>query len=190
MTDFQQLRKQIDEAANVEDPLDRRLRVIAVITRALADTGIKPVIVGGAAVEFYTSGGYTTFDIDLVCDSFALDAVLIELGFSREGRHWFREDLAIAIEAPASSLTSHEREHVLQANVDGQPVYLIGLEDVIIDRLNAFVHWKSGEDGRWATHLIADNHDQVDWEYLRRRAVEERCEAALDEILTDLDIQQ
>ncbi len=170
----------------MSDPVERRLWVLAVITECLSPTGIQPVLVGGAAVEFYTSGGYTTLDVDVVCDSQVLDGPMSDLGFVKEGRHWIREDLSMAIEAPSSSLPVVERERVLAVRVDGMTAYVLGVEDLIIDRLNAFVHWQSKEDGRWAAHLIAENRDQIDWDYLKRRAVEEKCDAALNDILKDL----
>ena len=32
---------------------------------------------------------------------------------------------------------------------------VLGVEDLLIDRLRAFVHWRSDEDGRWAGRLVA-----------------------------------
>lgn len=40
----------------------RQIRAAAVIADALVPTGLRPVVVGGSAVEFYTSGSYTTVD--------------------------------------------------------------------------------------------------------------------------------
>ena len=48
------------------DPLRKALRVIAVLTEDLEPEGIRPILVGGVALEFYTLGGYATKDIDLV----------------------------------------------------------------------------------------------------------------------------
>ena len=44
---------------------------------------------GGAALEFYTAGGYATGDVDLALPSGAdVDAAFAELGFRKEGRFW------------------------------------------------------------------------------------------------------
>lgn len=172
----------MDRAAEIDDPLERRIWVLAIITESLAPTGIKPVLVGGAAVEFYTAGGYTTFDMDIVSNTQVLDRALIALGFSKDGRHWIHEDMSIAIEAPSESL-GQESDRVFEIQIDDMKAYVLGIEDLIIDRLNAFVHWKSKEDGRWATHLIRENCDQIDWDYLKYRAVEERVDKRLDDIL-------
>lgn len=85
--------------AAVEDRLERRLRFAAWLTAALAPYGVRPVVVGGHALEFYTLGDYATGDIDMVCPDLApVKRVLQEAGFRQEGRHWYREDLDIAVE--------------------------------------------------------------------------------------------
>lgn len=178
---MQELKKRLDRAGEIQDPLDRRMWVLAIITECLVPSGLKPVLVGGAAVEFYTSGGYTTFDMDLIVDTQALDPVMAELGFAKQGRHWVREDIAMVIEAPGNSL-GPESDRVLEVQMDDLRVYVLGIEDLILDRLNAFVHWESKEDGRWAAHLIAENREQIDWDYLRRRAVEDKVDKALDQL--------
>jgi len=182
MASIQELRERLDGLAEIEEPLERRLRTLAIITECLAPTGIKPVLVGGMAVEFYTSGGYSTFDIDVIADTQSLGRALDDLGFSRHGRHWFREDLSVAIEAPSDSLGA-EAERIAEVKMGDLRFYVLGVEDLILDRLNAYVHWKSDEDRRWATHLIAENRDQIDWDYLNRRAEEDGVRGPLDEIV-------
>jgi len=49
---------------------------------------------------------------------------------------------------------------------------VLGVEDLLIDRLRAWVHWKSDEDGRWAQRLAALYAERLDWAYLRSRAGE------------------
>lgn len=185
MASIEELKDRLDRAAGIEDPLERRLWVLAVITECLAATGARPVLVGGAAVEFYTSGGYTTFDMDVVADTQSLDGALTDLGFARHGRHWIREDISMAIEAPSGSLGA-ETEHVLEVQIGDMKAYMVGVEDLIIDRLNACMHWNSAEDCRWAAHLISENKDQIDWVYLNRRAVEEHVKSELDRLLAEL----
>jgi hypothetical protein len=47
----------------------------------------RPVIVGGAAVEFYTGSAVVSGDFDFVTDAQgAFEEILIELGFRREDR--------------------------------------------------------------------------------------------------------
>ena len=52
----------------------------------------------------------------------------------------------------------------------GMTVTIIGVDDLIMDRLRAWVHWQSTEDERWTKRLAQLYKDQIDWEYLRSRS--------------------
>ena len=65
----------------------RGVKVAAVVAEALRQIGEDPVLVGGAAVEFYTEGGYATKDIDMVAvGGYPLREVMNELGFEKRGK--------------------------------------------------------------------------------------------------------
>lgn len=159
----------------------RSLYVLAILTRELEPEGIRPVLVGGGAVEFYTMGGYTTQDLDLVVSRReAARRALEGMGFTRlpGARHWYREDLDVAIEIPSEDLAGSQ-DQVVQLDVDGLSCYVIGVEDLVIDRLNAYVHWRSELDGEWAARLMALHAEDIDWPYLERQAREAGVAAAL-----------
>lgn len=89
MTDktIEEAQRLLETARTERDPLWRKLCVVAAITRALEETPIRPVVIGGTAVAFYTFGGYTTEDVDLAVvgrERFA--EALAALGFRRMGR--------------------------------------------------------------------------------------------------------
>ena len=166
------------------NPLERRLAFVARLTTACEDRGwLPPVIVGGHAVEFYSAGGYATVDIDVVSASEPLDEILGSWGFERRGRHWVREDLALVVEAPSSRLAPEQRDRLTEVRVAGSSAYVLGLEDVIADRLAACVRWSSENDCRWAEVLAFAHEDELDVDYLRRQATEmdvaERLEVML-----------
>jgi hypothetical protein len=187
MASIEELREQLDQAAGLENTLDRRLWVLSIITEALAQHGLVPVLVGGGAVEFYTGGGYATKDVDVVIPSSpAFGAVMSKLGFTRAGRHWFRDDLDYAIEAPGEDIAG-DRRKILEVQVGERHICVLGLEDVILDRLNAAAHWKSGEDRRWADRLIEMHRDIIDLDYLKDRACVDRTADLLNEILQALE---
>jgi hypothetical protein len=48
--------------------------------------------------------------------------------------------------------------------------------------MRAWVHWKSDEDGRWATRLVALYASKLDWDYLRSRAVDAEERSALERL--------
>ena len=158
---------------HIEDRLERRLRFVAWLTSMLEKQGVTAIVVGGHALEFYTLGDYTTGDIDMVCvDLTTVREVLEKAEFQREGRHWYREDLDIVVEFPDTTLAG-SRDRVERVTIGDQVVHIIGREDLLIDRLNACVHWKSEEDCRWARRLLFLYGEEMDWEYLHRRAIEE-----------------
>ena len=66
----------------------------------------------------------------------------------------------------------------LRRLVDGMRVVVLGLEDLLVDRLRAWVHWKSDEDGRWAARLVALYRSQMDWTYLRSKVAGDAAEQA------------
>lgn len=105
-----------------------------------------PVLVGGAAVELYTFGAYTTGDFDFVGDvPEAVATELKEAGFKREGRHWIHAKAEIFVEFPGSAVQAHERTALL--DVAGVSVLTLTPEDMIIDRLAAWQFWNSSTDG-------------------------------------------
>ena len=152
------------------DPRRRRLLALGLLTAQLAPLGIEPVLVGGGALEFYTAGGYATHDMDLALPHGPdVDAAFAALGFAREGRFWYHADLDLVFEAPAPAGLPGEDAPRTEVSVDGLRVVILGVEDLLIDRLRAWVHWKSNEDGRWTRRLAHLYEQRLDWEYLRKR---------------------
>ncbi len=176
---IQELCDRLEKAKDIEDPLRRRLFVLGVITAALHPYGICPILIGGGAVEYYTFGGYSTKDMDLaVADHQRLGEVLGQLGFLKRGRFWLRDDLDSVIESPAGILAGEDAS-LTTVEVDGLTVFILGVEDLAIDRLNGFVHWHWKADGRWAERLIALHGTVMDWGYLHRRAQAEGTDVEL-----------
>jgi len=180
--DFEVLRQKLRQGAAIAEPLKRRLWVLGVITQALEADGICPILIGGCALEYYTFGGYATRDINVaVSDYQRLGEVMDELGFERRGRYWLRSDLEILLEAPAADLAG-ETAPLTVVELDDLTCYIIGVEDLILDRLNGYVHWGWEDDRRWAGRLLVLHADTVDWAYLERRATTEGTAEALTKI--------
>jgi len=159
--------------------------VLGLVTRALESDGVTaPILVGGGAVDFYALGGYATQDIDVViAGRDKPDAVLRKLGFSKERgqRHWYSQDLDVAIEAPDDALAS-SLERVAVVDVDDLQVQVIGIEDLTMDRLRGYAHPQSTSDGEWAGRLIALHEASIDWEYLNCQAEKEGLLEALESV--------
>lgn len=172
---------------SLKNPLEKRLLFMGILTERLKGHRSIPVVVGGNALEFYTLGGYATGDIDIIFpDRNALDSVLLPMGFTREGRHWYHAGLDIAIEAPPGPLAG-DANRVSKVEVEGFIVYIIAVEDLVIDRLNAFVHWSSGDDGFWAKELLLLFQTEIDWSYLLQEAGKNKVEKQLLDMKREID---
>jgi hypothetical protein len=167
--DIQHLLAKIKET---EAPLRRQLLLLAVITLLLRRRGKPaPVLVGGCALSYYSREVYFTADIDLAyADREVLDEVLRELEFSREGRYWVNRDLDLMVEVPAASLAGEEAHRETVELGEGLECTVLGIEDLLIDRMNACRHWKSEADCEMVELLVARYESEIDWDYLLKRA--------------------
>src|SRR5687767_4002637 len=80
--------------------LERHLLVAAAIDVA---TGGRAVVVGGVAQDWWVGDHYRPTDLDL-CRPLTpeVETTLEQLGFLREGRHWYCEQADVAVEFPES----------------------------------------------------------------------------------------
>ncbi len=147
--------------------------MVALITNLLEQKGKKaPIIIGGCALSYYSREVYFTADIDLAyADREALDAVLKDIGFGKQGRYWVNEGLKMAIEVPASILIGEDSPVETVELGEGLQCRIIGIEDLIIDRLNACKYWKSEIDCEIVELLIRRYIKELDWLYLKKKAV-------------------
>lgn len=129
------------------------------------------VLVGGGAQVTHTGVGRVT-DIDVTGTVTPADEERLAFaGFRREGRHWVLEGGggAIAVEVPAAeSLGVEPPERI---DVEGTPVSVISVTDLMMDRLI------QATDGTPVTRdealqLAVAAHDRINWERLGQRAVD------------------
>ena len=153
-------------------PLKRQLLMVSIVSALLEKRGkASPVLIGGCALSYYSREVYFTADIDLAySDRESLNEVLLELGFKKEGRYWFNEDLAIAIEAPADQLIDEDAPLEIVEFEEGLSCRILGMEDLIIDRMNACKHWKSESDCEMVELLVNRYEESLDWNYLENKA--------------------
>jgi len=174
----------IAKAKNIERGFQRTIYVMSVLTPRLEEMGVKAVVIGGAAVEFYTRDWYATGDIDLAVNKGKrkeIDKVLELMGLKKMGRMWVREDLSLYIEAPGD-IADIDIDRVTKIETVAGFAYIIGLEDIVFDRIQAAEHWKSESDKEQAIRIGAIFYDEIDWKYLRRRCVEEGSEKMLRKV--------
>lgn len=113
------------------------------IQSLFGDSG--PILVGGAAVELYTGGAYSTGDLDFVGRvPPSVEQTLREHGFTRQGRHWIHEEGRVFVEFPSASLGEGER--AVELELEGHRVRVLAPEALIVDRLAAWQFWGSEQD--------------------------------------------
>ena len=149
----------------------------------LAKLGATAYLVGGEAVEIYTAGQFSTGDIDVTTSNReATIKLLRSMGFTRTGMIWLKTDLGIAVQIVASYPSSIEKARTI--SIDGYKVSVVGVEDLIVDRLVAAKYWRSNPklDVEQATVLLNEFNSGLDQEYLERRASEEKVGDYLDSL--------
>ena len=167
--DKQKILKQIKKT---ESPLKRQLLTVALISNLLEKRGKNtPVVIGGCALAYYSREVYFTADIDLAySDRKALNGVLQDIGFTKRGRYWVNKDLALAVEVPASVLAGEDSPLEIVEFDKGLRCRIIGIEDLIIDRLNACKYWESEVDCEMVDLLVKKYGKELNWSYLKKQA--------------------
>lgn len=153
------------------------IKAITVLTKLLEQHDIKPIIVGGFAVEIYSERIYSTRDLDLVIyddDAGIITSILQDLGFTRKDRHFLHKTLEIMIEFITSRLGgSYEKiQKVLDDDNKDLCCYVISIEDIIMDRLRRYLHWDESDSKMYAMKLINIHFDSLDFDYLYAKAPE------------------
>ncbi|PXV66992.1 hypothetical protein C8C78_10942 [Halanaerobium congolense] len=178
-------KKEIDIILNEDiDNFSKKIKIIAVLTSAIKENlNLTPVVVGGQAVEFYTGGGYATMDVDMVCETSTnkkIGEILEKLGFYRDNKYWILDSnkLDLAVETPSGPLAGAD-DKLMELEIGQHTAYFIGIEDIIIDRLNAYVHWNEKWQEEWILGMMVTNYEDIDWEYLNKKAYQERVNDSL-----------
>ena len=161
------------------DELVRKMLLIGYLTERLEKKKPESVyIVGGQAVETYTAGQFRTGDIDIVTpDSKAAEKILKRMGFEREGMVWLNKTLGLAIHIVGLFAKNSEKARIIHAGP--YKVRIVGVEDLIVDRLVAAKFWNSQVDLEQAKALWKGFRKQIDLQYLGKRARDEKVEDVL-----------
>lgn len=155
-----------------EEPsqLRRSLVTAAILTRALSAAGLQPVVVGGTAVSFYTSGTYESIDLDVVMPGLEPAAeVLVDLGFKRLGAVFTHPRVPVIVDFPPEPLEGAQA--LLRTTlVDAVAVRIIGVEDVLLERV-FLAERESDQKAHGAALAMAVAHwEDIDWDYVRAEA--------------------
>ncbi|MCZ7402897.1 MAG: hypothetical protein O8C61_11810 [Candidatus Methanoperedens sp.] len=146
---------------------------MGLLTREAAKRNVKPIVVGGSAVDIYTEGIYPSHDIDLVSNRKIIGEILENVfNFRPSGRIWINEQIGFSVEVPGNRLHG-DKDKVTVVRIEDLNVYVIGIEDIIIDRINACVAWNSQTDCNQALYMIKYYRNRLDFRYLEEKAKNE-----------------
>lgn len=185
--------KAFNNLRRIRNVTERQARFIALLSlEVLKRSGVRPIVVGGMALELYTSGQYQTGDIDIKAPA-SVKEILVELGFKKAGRTYYNEALDIFVDWLGSGLAegpeAEAKTYLIGLDENKKHVVrVVSREDLIIDRLNAAKWWEDVDSCMWARLLVkmsAMSGELLDIEYLKQRAKKDDVADFLDKILND-----
>jgi predicted nucleotidyltransferase len=173
------IRHLLGQAIARQQKLERQLYLAAAISAEFEERGIPAILVGGTVVEFYTAGGYTTADIDMVLpplERSEIETVMEELGFVRSGdyRHWSHPEIPFPVEFPPGPLqVGHLAVGELnEIEIEGTKLKILKVEDILLDRLVMAQEWADLQAQVQAEMLMYAHYEEIDWPYLHRQAAQ------------------
>ena len=168
----------------------QQIGVAAIIAEEFRKRGISSVLVGGAAVAFYTMEGYVTKDIDMILAGDTktdIEEVMIILGFKRTStyRHFEHELYKFVVEFPPGPVQVGNKviEKVNEIDLGRRKVKIISIEDIIMDRIIAGVEWRDENSIAQAKLLWQFNQSEIDTTYLKEFAKKEGYEKELKGVM-------
>ena len=154
-----------------DDPTERKIRFMALLTSNLPKRRRRPVLTGGSAIEVYLDGTLRTGDMDISYNMDSLKQVLSAWRFALGGglRSWANEELGLAVDMVGDDFNgSYDR--VTTITTDYGPATIMGAEDLIIKRLSSAKFWKVPTDFEQAYLLATAHGDSLDWPYMEEEA--------------------
>lgn len=167
----------LHKATTIQDRLKRQLYVAVAISKSFEERGIYSVLVGGTVVEYYTAGGYTTGDIDMVLpplEKWEIKTVMEGLGFERfeDYRHWIHPKIQIPVEFPSGPLQIGQLlvQEVNEIEVEKIKLKILKVEDILLDRLIMAQEWKDLQAQSQAEMLMYTHYNEIDWSYVHQKS--------------------
>src|SRR6266487_3571530 len=152
------------------NPQKMKMLLLGYITDRLEKVSQSVFLVGGQAVETYTGGQFLTGDIDITTtDSKATEKILASLGFKQIGMIWLNKQLGVAVQI-VGLFPNANLDKALTIEVGPYKVSVIGVEDLMVDRLAHVKFFKVAGDMEKAKVLYAIFKKQIDEKYLRETA--------------------
>jgi hypothetical protein len=156
--------EEVDSALARASSRAERLLWLAAMLRT--ETGGQVVIVGGSAIEVYTSDAYVSGDLELVGDRDRLIGALESWGFKRSGRLWAKPALEAWVD-PVGPAYNGDQARLRSVVTPFGPVQLASVEALIGTRLGEAKVWPGSSVWAFdqAMMLAAEFEKDLDWDY-------------------------
>ena len=135
------------------------------------------MLVGGAVVEYYTAGEYTTVDIDMILpplEKQEIETVMKDLGFERfeDYRHWLHPRIPIPVEFPPGPLQIGHFlvQEVNEIEIEKIHLKILKVEDILLDRLIMAQEWKDLQAQIQAEMFMYAHYSEIDWPYVHQKS--------------------
>ncbi len=172
----------------------RALALLAQLNEAMHARGLpRPILVGGAAVEYFSGSAVMTGDIDLTSPvQEELERELVALGFVKPAGvghtlGWLHPELRLGFEVvgttPLDGSVDRRRLLLVSGLAPGSAFAVIPIEDLIADRMGQYASGTAPEMLRQARTLFR-LHTDLDLAYLEERI---RHETGNDHGIADLE---
>jgi hypothetical protein len=163
---LEQAKQQILELKDVPK-YQAMISTAGIITKLLEEKGINPIVVGGLSVDIYTQHDYATRDIDFVSDGYSvISELLLNLGFHKDGRHFYHKEIEVAVEIPDNYLAGDINKVIRLQISEETYINIISIEDIIMDRLRSHCLNDNEEDEIWGFRLLLSNINRLDVSYM------------------------
>lgn len=171
----------------------RRLGLVGWLDARLRASGAPPAFaVGGAVVEAFTFATYQTRDIDLKGRRAPIAEALAALGFKHHppGSVWSHPvlDLHVDWRGEGADRSIENPDLLTDIPTPLGPATVIGVEDIILDRLLAADAYRDTDSALWAREMLRGARRagmDLDLAYMRDKAAREGIAPALDRLLED-----
>jgi hypothetical protein len=129
-------------------------------------------VVGGSALEIYTTGDYASDDIDLLVEHRdRVEEVLRSWGFRKKGMYWRHSKFPTIVQL-VGRYDSGSRERNQVVSTDYGPLRLAAIEDIIWKRVIEARSWNRPEAFEEARLAVLRYADRIDWDYVERKGGE------------------
>lgn len=130
-----------------------------------------PIIVGGSSLEYYSGVQYPTGDVDLFISEEIFKPVISlfrKNKFYKRGQYYYSHDRKLAVKLHQGEFNG-KLELINKMKYADKEVLLIGVEDLIVDRIEIFDKKEYPEELDWAMRIYRSYRNVIDKKYIKKK---------------------